>query len=66
MTEGIAAIPGEDVAGDGAHLQADEGGEQLLRGGQHAHPSGGEKDEGIELGGLQMLAFEIGIGGEDD
>jgi len=37
-----------------------------LRGGEHAHAGGGEKDQGVELGGLQALALEIGIGGEYD
>src|ERR1700740_2603391 len=64
--EGVTAISGQDVAGGGAHFEADEGGEQRLRGGKYAHAGGGEEDEGVELGGLQVLALEVGIGGEND
>ena len=64
--EGVAAISGQDVAGDRAHFEADEGGEKFLRGGEDAHAGGGEQDQGEEFGGFQIFALEIGAGDEDD
>src|SRR5580692_4263654 len=64
--DGVATVASEDVAGDGRHFEADEGGKQFLSGSENAHPSGGKQDESIKFGGVEILAFKIGIGGEDD
>src|SRR5262249_13378541 len=56
-TTRFAPVAGEDVARDGTHLQADEGGEEFLRGGKNAHPGGGEENQRIKFGGGQMLAL---------
>ncbi len=56
----VAAVAGEDVAGDGAHLEADERGEEFLRGGENAHARSGEEDERVEFRILEPFTLEIG------
>ena len=62
----VAAIAREDVAGDGAQLEADERGEQFLRGGEDAHSGGGEEDERVEFRVGEAFAVEIRRRGEND
>src|SRR5262249_37949999 len=59
--ERVAAVSGEDVAGDGTHFEADEGGEEFLCGSEDAHAGGGEQNERQKLGRIKIFRFEIGL-----
>ena len=55
----VAAIAGQDVGGNGAGFEADEGGHQFGGAGHHAHAHGGEKNERIVFAVLDVFAVEI-------
>ena len=62
----IAPVSGKNVARDGAHLEADKGGEQLLGGGQNPHAGGSEKNERVKFGAFQFLAGKIGTADQNN
>ena len=63
--DGAAAKAGEDVAGDGAHLQADERGDQFVCAGEDAHAGSGEKHQRIIFAALDAFFIQIIDGAED-
>ena len=62
---GAAAEAGEDVAGDGAHFQADERGDEFVRTGEDAHAGCGEQDQRIIFAALDAFLVEILHGTEN-
>ena len=53
--DGVAAEASENVGGDGAHLEADESGDQFVGARQNAHARGGEQNERVKFAALQMF-----------
>src|SRR5262249_28511666 len=61
----VAAVSGENVAGDGTHFEANECGEKLLRGGENAHAGSCEENECEKFGRIEIFGFEIGLRSEN-
>ena len=55
----VAPVAGQNVGGDGAHFQPDEGRQQFVRPGHDAHAGRGKQNQRAEFSGIQILAFEV-------
>ena len=55
----VAAIAGQNVGGDGAGLEPDEGGHQFGGAGHHAHARRGKEHQRVVFAVLDVFAVEI-------